>query len=756
MTDVAIARKGSDELDASGKLDESQKRRKQLGKDLCEAASEGDLEQLRKIMDSGADANAADYDKRSAMHLASAEGHLAVVQFLVERQADINIKDRWGGYPLKEAVFNGHVEVRDFLILKGAEIDPKDEEALSQELCKASAKGDVDTVSKLLECHAGVNSLMYDGRSALHLASAEGHLTTVKLLLSKKANVRAKDRWGADALKDAMRGNHMPVVQVLKEHGALGLTDEHSDHSMTMGEKMCNAASKGDLEEIKRLVAKGASVNACDYDRRSALHLAAAEGHDEVVAFLVIYGANVNCKDRWGGDPLKDAIRGGHSQVQSILREAGGRGDQDDHSDHKDHGDRMCNAASKGDLQHIKFLVSMGASVNAADYDRRSALHLASAEGHHEVVEFLVQCGADVHCKDRWGGTPLKDAIRGGHTEVSQVLMDAGAGTEGKMEQMATQLEVEGYAARPLHLRAKTEQWSVDRAEVKMGKLLGEGQQGYVLRADWRGMPVVCKVLKNRDSHTDDLDFQNEISVLSHLRHPNLVLFLGACLDGEPKIIVSEFLDGGSLEDMYDKRRAEKGYAWRPPCKMVHMWAVELGRALCFLHNCSPPVIHRDLKPGNLLLTAEGHLKVSDFGLSKIIDIGTSANGTYRMTGVTGTLRYMAPEVVRSEGYNEKVDVYSYAFVIWFMCTGERPLANKVQADFLGSAQRHEAMRPDLRCITFRPLAELMHLAWDDAPAVRPTAAEAVEKLQVMKLPSNPREKAASKKLMSGKQCACM
>eukprot|EP00961_Rhodomonas_salina_P021890 294836-Rhodomonas_salina.1 len=161
MTDVAIARKGSDELDASGKLDESQKRRKQLGKDLCEAASEGDLEQLRKIMDSGADANAADYDKRSAMHLASAEGHLAVVQFLVERQADINIKDRWGGYPLKEAVFNGHVEVPlpphppaafrsggspashnpHNVSSAGAEIDPKDEEALSQELCKASAKG---------------------------------------------------------------------------------------------------------------------------------------------------------------------------------------------------------------------------------------------------------------------------------------------------------------------------------------------------------------------------------------------------------------------------------------------------------------------------------------------------------------------------------------------------------------------------------------------------------------------------------------
>lgn len=83
------------------------------------------------------------------------------------------------------------------------------------------------------------------------------------------------------------------------------------------------------------------------------------------------------------------------------------------------------------------------------------------------------------------------------------------------------------------------------------------------------------------------------------------------------------------------------------------MWALELARALNFLHKCVPCILHRDLKPGNLLLTQEGHLKVSDFGLSKIID--KSTNGAYQMTGVTGTLRYMAPEVMRSESYNEKV-----------------------------------------------------------------------------------------------------
>jgi serine/threonine protein kinase len=63
---------------------------------------------------------------------------------------------------------------------------------------------------------------------------------------------------------------------------------------------------------------------------------------------------------------------------------------------------------------------------------------------------------------------------------------------------------------------------------------------------------------------------------------------------------------------------------------------MELSRALCFLHNCHPVIIHRDLKPANLLLNEDGHLKVGDFGLSKVKDIQKVA-GTYRMTGKTGT-----------------------------------------------------------------------------------------------------------------------
>ena len=94
-------------------------------------------------------------------------------------------------------------------------------------------------------------------------------------------------------------------------------------------------------------------------------------------------------------------------------------------------------------------------------------------------------------------------------------------------------------------------------------------------------------------------DLINEISVLSRLRHPNLVMFLGACTVKEPLIIISEYLSGGNLEDYLIKKRkgGAKGKPWMPPPKQVLSWSTELARALCFLHGCNPVIIHRDLKP---------------------------------------------------------------------------------------------------------------------------------------------------------------
>ncbi len=156
----------------------------------------------------------------------------------------------------------------------------------------------------------------------------------------------------------------------------------HADH-VEIGEKLCRAAARGDLEALRKcIVAEGARVNACDYDRRSALHLAAAEGHASVAEFLVGARADVHARDRWGNTPLRDAERGWHVKVVKLLQQRGAVGTLRGGShgslapDESALGEMFCHAAAVGDIGMISRLLRKGASVDSCDCDHRSALHL--------------------------------------------------------------------------------------------------------------------------------------------------------------------------------------------------------------------------------------------------------------------------------------------------------------------------------------------------------------------------------------------
>ena len=203
------------------------------------------------------------------------------------------------------------------------------------------------------------------------------------------------NRWGNTPLRDASAkgsartSSQLSVIEILTRAGANFGGGKDSSEEQNVAHKMCHAAAKGDVAAIRGLVEVKASVNACDYDSRSALHLASSEGHVAVVEFLLANHAVVDARDRWGGTPLQDAVRGGHLRVQELLRGAGAAIDLDG-SDHAQ-GERLCKCAAKGDLASIRKLVSAHASVDACDYDRRSALHLAAAEGHVDVVAYLIE-----------------------------------------------------------------------------------------------------------------------------------------------------------------------------------------------------------------------------------------------------------------------------------------------------------------------------------------------------------------------------
>ena len=171
----------------------------------------------------------------------------------------------------------------------------------------------------------------------------------------------------------------------------------------------------------------------------------------------------------------------------------------------------------------------------------------------------------------------------------------------------------------------------------KGGRLLGEGGHAQVYAGKWVGTHVAIKVPKN-DSPTLEI----EAATLTQLRHPCICVFIGtAMLDGTLAIVM-EHLDGGSLDkflqlDMPPSERREISFGHRMAI------AQEAAIGLAFLH--TQGYVHRDVKPANILLTASGHAKVTDFGIAKHGALSGS-RGEWTNTPCVGTMRYMAPEVM--------------------------------------------------------------------------------------------------------------
>ncbi|KAG2633570.1 hypothetical protein PVAP13_2NG262500 [Panicum virgatum] len=263
--------------------------------------------------------------------------------------------------------------------------------------------------------------------------------------------------------------------------------------------------------------------------------------------------------------------------------------------------------------------------------------------------------------------------------------------------------------------------------ELVLKEKIGAGSFGTVHRADWHGSDVAVKILMEQDFHPERFrEFMREVAIMKSLRHPNIVLFMGAVTEPPNLSIVTEYLSRGSLYKLLHRSGAKEVLDERRRLNM----AFDVAKGMNYLHRRSPPVVHRDLKSPNLLVDKKYTVKVCDFGLSRL-----KANTFLSSKSLAGTPEWMAPEVLRDEPSNEKSDVYSFGVILWELMTLQQPWCNLNPAQVVaavGFKGRRLEIPKDLNPL----VAALIESCWANEPWRRPSFTNIMETLRpLIKVP---------------------
>jgi len=235
------------------------------------------------------------------------------------------------------------------------------------------------------------------------------------------------------------------------------------------------------------------------------------------------------------------------------------------------------------------------------------------------------------------------------------------------------------------------ENWKISENELEFGNQIGAGSFGVVQLALWHGTLVAVKTLDRVQIDEDSLSiFEKEVKISLMLRHPNIVLFMGVIYRQDGALsLVNEYCDKGDLRRVIHNKRI------RISSSLRMKFAIGAAHGLAYLHSRVPPIVHRDLKSGNLLVDSGWNVKISDFGLSVLMGAMAMDNN------VVGTLQYTSPEVLRNEKSTPASDIYSLGIIFWELGTREVPFKGKNRYElFIGVAE--SGMKPDFDLLSLR------------------------------------------------------
>ncbi|KAI5337636.1 hypothetical protein L3X38_016907 [Prunus dulcis] len=228
---------------------------------------------------------------------------------------------------------------------------------------------------------------------------------------------------------------------------------------------------------------------------------------------------------------------------------------------------------------------------------------------------------------------------------------------------------LQSRAYDPRYRKYTIEEIETATNDFSQARKIGEGGYGPVYRGELDHTPVAIKVLRP-DAAQGKSQFNQEVEVLSCIRHPNMVLLLGAC--PEYGCLVYEYMANGSLDDCLFRRGNTPVIPWQLRFRI----AAEIATGLLFLHQAKPePLVHRDLKPGNILLDHNYVSKISDVGLARLVPPSVADTVTqYHMTSTAGTFCYIDPEYQQTGMLGTKSDIYSLGVMLLQLITAKPPM----------------------------------------------------------------------------------
>eukprot|EP01135_Chromosphaera_perkinsii_P005347 Nk52_evm28s343 gene=Nk52_evmTU28s343 len=272
--------------------------------------------------------------------------------------------------------------------------------------------------------------------------------------------------------------------------------------------------------------------------------------------------------------------------------------------------------------------------------------------------------------------------------------------------------------------------FEIDVEDVKFSKqsVIGEGAFGKVFQGNYQGTDVAVKEWKGPISKTEKKYFIAEMKTLYQLRHPNIILFLGACTNRESPLMVLELMSSGSLYNYLHHLNGLVDHI------MYFKIAKDIALGMNFLHKLRPPVIHYDLKSLNILIDNYGNAKISDLGIARLKSETAMKRKKVRQIG---TPAWMAPELLEVDESNPattKVDVYSYGVILWEILTRKQPYKSLTAAAIVSKVK--QGHRPSIPPDCPAELNSLIKACWEQAPEKRPTFENILSMLGSLVFPS--------------------